>query len=162
MSEERQEIEPFEFEDIFKSNTALMVTMGKDNELNVMALDWKKLYKDSFNSEPEEIPVIRAQVAYSRYTYKLLTEGVEEFTVNIPSKTQRSAVSIAGYESGRNTNKFKKANLEIIPGKKTKVPTIKGSQLSYECAIIHEEKSPMSSHHYFYGKILKSYAASNI
>ena len=156
MSENRKEIGPYEYMEYFNRTTALMVTMDKNGKLNVMALDWKKLFE--FKSKP----VIRAQVAYSRYTYTLLTEGVNEFTINIPSGKTTHAIDIAGFSSGRNTDKFKKAGLEIIPGKSSKVPTIKDCILNYECQIIHEEKSNMSSHHYFYGEILSAYASNDI
>ena len=156
MSEDRVEMEPKEHEDVFNRNTALMVSMGKEGELNVMALDWKKLMVH------EGEPVIRAQVAYSRYTHELLTEGVKEFTINIPSNKTQHAVDVAGFHSGRNTDKFKKASLETIPGESTKVPTIKDCSLNYECKIIDDEKSPKSSHHYFYGKIVKAFASANL
>ena len=119
MSKNRTEIESMDYAEHFNRNTALMVTVGKDGKPNVMALDWKKLF------EYEGKPVIRAQVAYSRYTYKCLTEGVNEFTINIPSDKTDHAIGIAGSRSGRNTDKFKATGLEIIPGKSTKVPTIK-------------------------------------
>jgi flavin reductase (DIM6/NTAB) family NADH-FMN oxidoreductase RutF len=156
MSGTRQEIGPYDYIEYFKRNTALLVSMDKNGKLNVMALDWKKI------EEFEGNPVIRAQVAYIRYTYKLLTEGVNEFSVNIPSDNIYHAIDIAGSYSGRNSDKFKEAKLEIIPGNKIKVPTIKDSDLSYECQIVHSSKSDMSSHHYFYGKILTAYASNNI
>ena len=156
MSENRKEIEPKEYIEHFKRNTALMVTMDKSGKVNMMALDWKAI------QDLEGKPVVRAQVAYSRYTYKMLTEGVEEFTINIPSDKMHDAVDIAGCYSGRNTDKIKKAGLEIIPGKNTQVPTIKGCILSYECKIIKDSKSNMSSHHYFYGEILTAYASNDI
>ncbi|MFX1572046.1 MAG: flavin reductase family protein [Promethearchaeota archaeon] len=152
----RQEINPFDYIDYFKRNTALMVTMNKEDKLNVMALDWKKM------EEIGEKPVIRAQVAYTRYTYTLLTEGIDEFTINIPSDKTLHAVDIAGSYSGRNVNKFQEAKLETIPGQKSKVPTIKDCLLSYECKIIHDSKSNMKSHHYFYGEILAAYASNDI
>ncbi|MFW9999568.1 MAG: flavin reductase family protein [Candidatus Hodarchaeota archaeon] len=152
----RKEIEPYEYIEYFKRNTALMVSMDKNGKPNVMALDWKKI--EEFDGQP----VIRAQVDYSRYTYQLLTEGVNEFTVNIPSENNWESINIAGFYSGRNTDKFKKAGLETFPGKRTKVPTIKDSILSYECQIIHTSKSDLSSHHFFYGKILTAYASNEI
>ena len=152
----RIEIDPFEHLDIFNENTALMVTMDKKGKCNVMALDWKKITEFNGNT------VIRAQVAYSRYTYTLLTEGIDEFTINIPSESIYNAVSIAGSQSGRNSDKIKGAKLNLIPGKSTKVPTLKNCILSYECKIIHNEKSEMSSHHYFYGKISNAYASEEL
>ncbi|MFW9900104.1 MAG: flavin reductase family protein [Candidatus Thorarchaeota archaeon] len=156
MSNNRKEIGPYEYMEYFKRNTALMVSMDKDGKLNLMALDWKRI------EDLDGQPVVRAQVAYSRYTYKLLTEGVNEFTVNIPPENNYDVIDIAGSYSGRNTDKIKKAGLETIPGKMTKVPTIKNSILSYECKIINTSKSDLSSHHYFYGKILTAYASNDI
>ena len=152
----RIEIDPFEYIDIFNGNTALMVSMDKNGKCNVMALDWKKITEYNGNI------VIRAQVDYSRYTYTLLTEGVDEFTINIPSESIYNAVNIAGMYSGRNNDKIKMAKLELIPGETTKVPTLKNCILNYECKIIHNEKSNMSSHHYFYGKILNAYASEDL
>jgi len=156
MSYNRKEIEPYDYIEHFRTNTALMVTMDKDGKLNVMALDWKKM------EEIESKPVIRAQVAYSRYTYTLITKGLNEFTINIPSDKTYDAVEIAGFYSGRNTDKFQKAGLVTIPGKKTTVPTIKDCILNYECKVIHDSKSNLSSHHYFYGEILAAYASNDI
>ncbi len=156
MSESRIEIDPNEYTDLFKNNTALIVSMRQGGEKNVMALDWKKL------DEIDGNPVIRAQVAYSRYTYKLLTEGVNEFTINIPSDKLSGAVSIAGTYSGRDTDKFEKSGLETIPGETVKVPTLKDCLLNYECRIGDTSKSNLSSHHFFYGKILKAFALDKI
>ena len=156
MSYNRKEIEPYNHIEHFKRNTALLVSMDKNGKFNVMALDWKKI------EELDGDPVIRIQVDYSRYTYKLLTEGINEFTVNIPSDKMYHALDIAGSYSGRNIDKFKETGLETIPGKRIKVPTIKYCLLSYECQIVHSNKSDMSSHHYFYGKILTAYASNEI
>ncbi|MFX1363333.1 MAG: flavin reductase family protein [Promethearchaeota archaeon] len=156
MTNNRKEIEPYDYIEYFKKNTGLIVSMDKSGKPNVMALDWKNI--EDFDGNI----VIRAQVAYSRYTYTLLTKGVNQFSINIPSDAQYTAVDIAGSYSGRNTDKFKKAGLETIPGEKIKVPTIKDCLLSYECQIIHTSKSNMSSHHYFYGKILAAYASDEI
>ncbi len=156
MSNTRQEIEPYDYIEYFKRTTGLMVSMDKNGKPNVMALDWKTIEEFEGNT------VIRATVAYTRYTYTLLTEGENEFSVNIPSDKNYSAINTAGSYSGRNTDKFKKAGLVTIPGERIKVPTIKDCLLSYECQIIHTSKSDMSSHHYFYGKILAAYASNKI
>ncbi|TFF99350.1 MAG: flavin reductase family protein [Promethearchaeota archaeon] len=156
MSENRIEIEPNEYTDHFIANTALIVSMRPDGEKNVMALDWKKM------EEIDGYPVIRAQVAYSRYTYELLTKGINEFTINIPSNKIHNAISIAGSYSGRDTDKFERAGLETIPGEKIQVPTLKDCILNYECRIIDTSKSNLSSHHYFYGKILKAFVSKEL
>ena len=156
MSFNRTKIAPYDYIEHFRTNTALMVTMDNSGKSNVMALDWKKM------EEIEGKPIIRVQVDYSRYTYTLLTKGVNEFTINIPSDKIYDAIEIAGFYSGRNTDKFKKAGLETITGKQTIVPTIKNCILNYECRIIKDSKSNLSSHHYFYGEILAAYASNDI
>jgi flavin reductase (DIM6/NTAB) family NADH-FMN oxidoreductase RutF len=156
MSENRIEIEPDEYIKYFKFNTALLVSMKENGEKNVMALDWKKMEKQ------EGKYIIRAQVAYSRYTYEFLTKGINQFTINIPSDKIRNAVNVAGTLSGRDTDKFQEAELETIPGVASKVPTLKDCLLNYECEIIDTNESDLSSHHYFYGKILKAFASKEI
>ena len=155
MLSNRQEISPYDYIKYFKRHTALLVSMDKNGKANVMALDWKDIEDLDGN------PVIRVQVAYSRYTYRLLTEGINEFTVNIPSEKIYHTIDIVGSYSGRNTDKFKEAGLEFVPGTRTKVPTIKDCILNYECQIIHSSESNISSHHYFYGKILTAYVSNN-
>lgn len=109
------------------------------------------------------IPVITAAVAPSRYTFECLTQGVKEFTINIPSAKIESAINYTGSVSGRNTDKFKQSKLEAIPGKKTKVPTIKDCILNYECKIVHEcESGQMASHRLFIGEILNAYASKEL
>ena len=156
MSNNRKEIEPYDYIEYFKRNTGLIVSMDKNGKPNVMALDWKTIEEFQGNI------VIRAQVAYTRYTYECLTEGMNEFSVNIPSDKIYDAIDIAGSYSGRNVDKFKKAGIQTIPGINIKVPTIKESLLSYECQIIHSSKSNMSSHHYFYGKIVMAFAFNEL
>ncbi len=39
---------------------------------------------------------------------------------------------------------------------------IKDCVLNYECLVIDDSKSNMSSHHYFFGKILTAYASNEI
>jgi flavin reductase (DIM6/NTAB) family NADH-FMN oxidoreductase RutF len=157
MNLNRNEINPYDHIDKFFSQTGLLVSTGKDGKNNVMALDWKTI------GELWSLPVITVAVAPSRYSFKLLTEGLREFTVNIPSSKISNAIMITGSSSGRNIDKFQKANLELIPGVKTYIPTIKDSLLSYECKIIHETDSGSNaSHHLFFGKILKAFAHSDI
>ncbi|MFW9950510.1 MAG: flavin reductase family protein [Candidatus Thorarchaeota archaeon] len=157
MIENRKEINPYDFLDLFMSRAAHVVSMHENGKLNVMALLWKTI------GELWMIPVITIAVSPARYTFELLTKGIPEFTVNIPSKKNVGTISITGSSSGRNINKFQKAGLELIEGKRTKVPTIKNSILSYECKIVHSCKSgDMASHSLFFGQILTAYASLEI
>jgi flavin reductase (DIM6/NTAB) family NADH-FMN oxidoreductase RutF len=157
MTEYRKEIGPYDYMEHFMAKAALLVSMDEKGKPNVMALLWKTI------GELWMIPIITVAVAPSRYTFDILTKGVNEFTVNIPSDKNVNAINIAGSLSGRNTDKFKEGELELIKGKRTKVPTIKDCILSYECKIVHECKSgSMASHILFFGEILKAYASKAI
>jgi len=157
MEENRKEINPYEYMEYFMSQAAHVVSMDNNGKLNVMALLWKTI------GELWMIPIITIAVSPARYTFELLTEGVPEFTINIPTEENVDTIDITGSYSGKNVDKFKKAGLEIIEGKRTKVPTIKDSLLSYECKIVHTCKSGrMASHSLFFGQILTAYASIKI
>jgi len=157
MPENRREIGPYEYIEHFFKQDALLVSMSKDETPNVMALAWKTI------GQLWGLPIITAAVAPSRYSFNLLSEGIQEFTINIPSALITSAIMTTGSSSGRNMDKFKEAGLKIIEGKTTRVPTIEKCDLSYECKIVHSCKSGnMARHHLFFGKILAAYASNNI
>ncbi|MFO8017950.1 MAG: flavin reductase family protein [Promethearchaeia archaeon] len=157
MRNKRKQISEYEYIDSFFQKDALLVSMDKEQNPNVMTLAWKTI------GELWHQPIISIAVAPSRYTFELLTEGIREFTLNIPSEKISHAISIAGTSSGRNTDKFKEANLKTIPGKNTTVPTIEESLLSYECKIVHScESGNMASHHVFYGQILTVFASEDL
>jgi len=154
MSNNRKEINPFEFSEHFFKTTGLLVSMDDKSKVNMMALDWKTIGDLWYH------PIITIAVAYSRYTYELLDKCTDEFTLNIPSPKINHALDIAGTFSGRNTDKIGKADLKLIPGKKVKVPTIADCLLSYECKILSSSKNEFKkSHHLFFGEILVSYAS---
>jgi flavin reductase (DIM6/NTAB) family NADH-FMN oxidoreductase RutF len=157
MNENRTKINPYDYMEYFMSETANLVSMGADGKVNVMALLWKTI------GQLWMIPTITVAVAPSRYTFELLTKGIPEFSLNIPSAKTSGSISVTGSLSGRDTDKIERAGLELIDGIKTKVPTLNGSLLSYECKIIHTCKSGnMASHHLFFGQILTSFASNEI
>jgi flavin reductase (DIM6/NTAB) family NADH-FMN oxidoreductase RutF len=157
MSNNRTKIRPYEYMQYFMPETANLVSMSVDGKVNVMALLWKTI------GELWTIPIITIAVAPSRYTFELLTKGIPEFTLNIPSPKVASSINITGSLSGRDVDKVAKAGIELTDGVKTKVPTIKGSRLSYECRIIHTcQSGTMASHHLFFGEILIAFASNDI
>ncbi|MFX1587414.1 MAG: flavin reductase family protein [Promethearchaeota archaeon] len=157
MSEKRYEIRPYDYIEYFMSEAALLVTIDKNNKPNVMALLYKMI------GEMWGLPIITIGVAPSRYSFELLTKNIDEFTINIPSNKIIRAIEIAGDYSGRDVDKFNEAGLDIIPGKRIKVPTIKDAILSYECKVRHIAKSSdLSDHYLFFGEILAAYASNDI
>ncbi|MHA1378158.1 MAG: flavin reductase family protein [Candidatus Helarchaeota archaeon] len=149
-------IKPYQLTEITLSKTSLLVTMSKDDKPNVMALDWKtigQLWMD---------PVCVIAVDPSRYSYSLLEE-VGEFTLNVPSTKMRSAISIAGSYSGRDTDKIAKAGLTLQNSKIVSVPVLADALINYECKIIHKaESSPICSHRLYFGEILEAYADDSL
>lgn len=84
-------------------------------------------------------PVFIAYVRYSRYTYDVLQTAID-FTINVPREgTLKEALKIAGTESGRDIDKFKKARLTLVPSKTILTPSIKECPLNYECKIIYTQ-----------------------
>ena len=157
MDNNRKEIGPYDFMNYFMSQAAHVVSMGKNGNINVMAVLWKTI------GELWMIPVITIAVSPSRFTHQYLSNGIREFTLNIPSERIAHTINITGSSSGRNTDKFKKAGLEIIEGKRSKVPTIKDCILTYECKIVHTCKSGnMAGHTLFFGQILSAFASEEL
>ena len=64
MSENRIEIGPYEYMNLFMDKAALMVTVDKNDKPNIMTLLWKTI------GELWMIPVITVAVAPSRYTFE--------------------------------------------------------------------------------------------
>ena len=156
MSENRVEIEPYEYSEQFNNITALLATVDKNGKPNMMTLDWKMIGNIGYE------PIIAVAVATTRYTFECLTEGTKAFTVNIVSDITSKYTNVAGSSSGRNTDKFKQTGAEAIPGIKG-VPTIGDSLLSYECELLSHSQIPFkSSHHAFFGKVVKAYASKEI
>lgn len=92
--------------------TFLLTSISKDGRPNVMSCAWAT-------------PVVIVCVEKSAYTAELIKQ-TREFAINIPTKQLLKALWICGKTSGRNSDKFKKAGLEITGAKKVKAPLIEG------------------------------------
>lgn len=88
---------------IFPRPVALIVTANKKNEANVMTASF--LTPISF--EPKYVAVA---IGPKRYSFENLKE-VPEFTMNLLSKEMKMEAEICGSYSGKNVDKFGKANL---------------------------------------------------
>ncbi len=84
-------------------------------------------------------PMFIAYVRYSRFTYDVLLQA-KDYTINVPVEQDlREALKIAGTESGRDIDKFKKAGLTLVSGRKVESPIIKECKLNYECAKVYQQ-----------------------
>ncbi len=84
-------------------------------------------------------PVFIAYVRYSRYTYDVL-QTANDFTINVPQEgALKEALKIAGTQSGRDLDKFKEAQLTLVPSETISTPRIKECVLNYECEILYTQ-----------------------
>lgn len=141
-------------------------TVKSGDKVNVMTIGWGSL------SQYWGQEVFIAPIRHSRFSFELL-QNADEFTVSIPTKNQfDDALKICGTVSGRNEDKFKKANLKLKKSQSVDTPVIDGCDIYYECKILSfvdlekdsldkevQEKwySNNDMHRLYFGKIVASY-----
>ncbi len=133
---------------LYPMHTVLISCIGNANKPNVTTLAWAM-------PTSQKPPLIAISLAPGRYSCSLIEES-GEFTVNIPPIELLQAVIACGTFSGRSFDKFKKANLTPIPGKRVKAPAILECLAHIECTV--EDKIPTGDHVMFIGKIVEAYA----
>jgi len=104
-----------------------LTSISKAGKPNVMACAWA-------TPVSEEPPIVIVCVEKSAYTAELIKE-TKEFAINIPNKKLLKAIWICGKTSGRDTDKFKKADLKINKAQKIKSPLIEGCVGYIECKL---------------------------
>ncbi len=134
-------------EQIFPRLVGLIVTLSKEGKANVMTASF--LMPVSF--EPKYIAF---SVSPKRYTFKNLKER-KELTLNLLGKEMKEEAIICGTYSGRELDKFKKANLITEKSKLVSPPVIK-CPISFECKIA--EIKEYGDHFLIVGKVLKEWS----
>jgi flavin reductase (DIM6/NTAB) family NADH-FMN oxidoreductase RutF len=128
--------------------TFFLTSIGRDGSPNVMTCAWA-------TPASEEPPVVVVCVSKEHYTAKLIRQ-TKEFVINIPTKRLLKELWICGKTSGRGTDKFQKANLEILKSKKVKAPIINNCIGHIECRLW---KTVDAGECYaFFGKVLSASA----
>ncbi len=111
----------------------VFITVKGEEQVNTMTIAWGHI------GVIWGKPMFIAYVRYSRYTYDMLLKA-EDYTINVPVEQDlRAALKIAGTESGRDIDKFKKAGLTLQAAKKVKTPIIKDCRLNYECKMMYQQ-----------------------
>ncbi|NLT94813.1 MAG: flavin reductase family protein [Clostridia bacterium] len=109
------------------------LTVKEGDRLNTMTIGWGSI------GYIWRIPVFLVLVRYSRYTYDLL-EKSKEFTVSIPIKNEfKKELAFCGTKSGKDVDKFKEANLGILPAMTVNTPVIDKCGLYYECRVVYQQ-----------------------
>ncbi len=125
-----------------------VTSIDRGGRPNVMTCAWA-------TPVSEEPPVVIVCIAKESYTAGLIRQ-TREFAINIPTKQLLKALWICGKTSGRKTDKFRKAGLEILDAKKIKPPIIKKCAGYIECRLW---KTVDAGECYaFFGKVLSAYA----
>jgi flavin reductase (DIM6/NTAB) family NADH-FMN oxidoreductase RutF len=131
--------------EIFPVYPAVLVTCGKNNIISVgMCI--------GVSFEP---PLIAVSIGHTRYSNELIRKG-REFAVNIPVRGMEQKIKICGSCSGKDTDKFEKANLKMKKAKKISVPLIEECPVNIECKVVDEIEA--GDHTIFIGKIVETHA----
>ncbi len=124
---------------------AVMVTAGSyEGESNIITVAWT----GTICTNPAMVYI---SVRPERYSYNLLKD-TKEFVINLTTKQLAKATDYCGVVSGRDVDKWERANL--TKGKATKVscPVIVESPVNIECRVT--EIKELGSHHMFIAEVL--------
>lgn len=97
-------------------------------------------------------PLYGVLVSPKRYTYELLIKG-KTFTINFLDYSKKEWYAIFGRISGRERDKIKDFNVELIPSESIDTPYMKDAYAVYECKKIKQVKT--GDHILFVGEIVE-------
>ena len=116
-----------------KIRSGIFLTTTDGNKTNSMTIAWSTI-GFVWNKNIATI-YVRPQ----RYTYEVISKA-EDFTINIPLTDELDeALRIFGTKSGRDTNKFELANINLEPSKIVLSPSIKECEVNIECRIVYRQ-----------------------
>ena len=117
---------------------------NKEYPYNLLTIGWTGI----INSVP---PMLSISVRTERFSYDII-KNLKDFTVNIPSTSITKATDLCGVISGKDGDKFAKANLTAVKGSKVSAPIVKECPLNLECRTT--QIIPLGSHDLFLAEIL--------
>ena len=114
---------------LIKKGAFLTVKAG--DALNTMTIGWV-----TFGVVWQK-PIMMVMVRSTRHTFGII-EKAEDFTVTVPAGGMSNELAFCGSKSGRDVDKFKECDLEIVGGHKVVSPIIKTAGYHYECKIVYK------------------------
>ena len=114
----------------FPTPVALVTTIGKEDNANIITLAWIGVAC----SEPF---MISAAIRPERHSHALL-EDTKELVVNLPTTKILKETDYCGTVSGRNTEKFSASGLTKEKAKIVSPPLIKECPVSLEAKVEHQ------------------------
>lgn len=131
---------------------AVMVSCGDMENSNIITIAWTGV----LNSEP---PLVYVSIRPTRHSYEII-KNTKEFVINIPDEDLVWQADFCGTKSGKDTDKFKQANLTREQSKTIKAPSIKECPINIECKL--KEIKKLGSHHMFIAEIVSINAKQEI
>lgn len=145
---------------------AFLTVKDNENRVNTMTIGWGNIGYEWGR------PVFIVLVRESRYTHELL-EKANDFTVSIPlDNKMNKALGYCGSKSGRDCDKFKECDLDILDSELVESPAIGNCQMIYECKIVYKHSMDLEDldlaikdewynkgdrHTIYYGEIVNCY-----
>lgn len=119
--------------------TGAFLTSKYNDKINSMTISWGNI---GFQwNKPTFIVLVRE----SRYTKEFIDNSME-FTVSIPTSSKyKDALSVCGSKSGKNIDKYKECNLNLIKGEKISTPLIDCEGIHYECKVVFKQEMNLSN-----------------
>ena len=115
-----------------KERGAFLTVKDDENRVNTMTIGWGNI------GYIWGSPIFTVLVRESRHTHELL-ENAKDFTVSVPlDNKMNKALGYCGSKSGRDFDKFKECNLDILDSKSVESPAIGNCQMIYECKIVYK------------------------
>jgi len=125
----------------------LIVSIDKNGKPDVMPAGWC-MHTSGVPS------MLAVSVGHTRYTHKLINQ-TKEFVIALPNKDMIDIINFTGSCSGRDTDKFKEANIKTEKSKIVKCPLIADATINFECKLINQCES--GDHTIFVGEILETH-----
>ena len=95
--------------------------------------------------------MVSISIRPERYSYDIIKE-TGEFVINLTTKSLAYATDLCGVKSGKDTDKYKLANLTPLESKCLNAPGIKESPVNIECKV--KQILELGSHHMFIGEVV--------
>lgn len=151
-------------ESIKQIKKGAFLTVKAGNDLNTMTIGWALI------GVVWQKPIFMVAVRDSRHTFSII-EKVDGFTVSVPSGNMKEEIMFCGTRSGRDVDKFKECNLDVLDGQNVTSPIIDVPGIHFECKIVfksamdptflideYEKLYPEKDYHTLYfGEILDCY-----
>lgn len=132
----KQEINVFDYaETIMKAvKKGVLITTKAGEKVNSMTVSWGTLGIEW------ALPIFTIFVRENRFTRTQLDENAE-FTVNIPidQNYDKKIIGYCGSRTGREFDKAKELNLDLVDGDLVNVPGIKQLPLTLECKVKYKQ-----------------------